>query len=167
MDVVVSGRQPRPRLPRTVPVIAVALLVTGLVAADEVRDARAREATVDLALVGARPMAALFETRAVQDAVVGVSVRNTGPTAVVVLDQRLDGGGPADPGPAAALTVGATAVLAVRWRVLCAEVGTLFGPRTLDLTVRPRRGGGRVVSLPLPPPARAAFRRAGSDACAP
>ena len=29
MDVVVSGRQPRPRLPRTVPVIAVALLVFG------------------------------------------------------------------------------------------------------------------------------------------
>ena len=167
MDVVVSGRQSRPGLPLAVPFIAMALLFTGLVSADQVRDARAREATVELALTGARPVAASFETRAVQDAVVGLSLRNGGPTAVVILDQRLDGGGPVDPGPAAALGVGATAVLAVRWRVLCAEVGTLFAPRTLDLTARPRRGGGRAVSLPLPPAARQAFRRAGSQACTP
>ena len=86
-------------------------------------------------------------------------------TSMVAAD--VDGGGPVDRVPGAALRADATSVLPVRWRVLCAEVGSLFGPRALDLTVRPRRGEQVSVSLSLPPTTRQVFRTAASLACAP
>lgn len=162
-----SGREPRPRLPRSVPLIALGLTLTWLLGAVAVRDGRARDATVDLVLDGARTTSAATGAGPVQEAVLELRVRNQGGSPVALLDQRLDGGGLVDPGPAGPLTAGGAVLLAVRWRVLCAEVGTLFGPRALDLTAQPRRGGPRRVQLPLDPATRQAFRSAASDACAP
>ena len=168
MDVIGSGAEPRARLPRSVPVIVVALVLNGLVGADAITQARARERVVDLVLTTALPAAPPARSRAVQDAVVELGVRNAGSYVVQVLDQQLDGGGPVDRVPGgAALRADATAVLPVRWRVLCAEVGSLFGPQALDLTVRPRRGEQVSVSLSLPPTTRQVFRTAASRACAP
>ena len=53
MDVVSSGAEPRARLPRSVPVIVVALVLNGLVGADAITQARARERVVDLVLTTA------------------------------------------------------------------------------------------------------------------
>ena len=167
MDVVGSGAEPRARLPRSVPVIVVALVLNGLVGVDAITQARARERVVDLVLTTALPTAPPARSRAVQDAVVELGVRNAGSYVVQVLDQQLDGGGPVDRVPGTALRADATAVLPVRWRVLCAEVGSLFGPQALDLTVRPRRGEQVSVSLSLPPTTRQVFRTAASLACAP
>ena len=167
MDVIGSGAEPRARLPRSVPVIVVALVLNGLVGADAITQARARERVVDLVLTTAAATAPPERSRAVQDAVVELGVRNAGSYVVQVLDQQLDGGGPVDRVPGAALRAEATAVLPVRWRVLCAEVGSLFGPQALDLTVRPRRGEQVSVSLSLPPTTRQVFRTAASRACAP
>ena len=167
MDVVGSGAEPRARLPRSVPVIVVALVLNGLVGADAITQARARERVVDVVLTTAAATVPPARSRAVQDAVVELGVRNAGSYAVQLMDQQLDGGGPVDRGPNAALRAEATAVLPVRWRVLCAEVGSLFGPRALDLSVRPRRGEQVSVSLSLPPTTRQVFRTAASRACAP
>ena len=167
MDVLGSGAEPRARLPRAVPVIVAALVLNGLVGADAITQSRAQERVVDLVLTTAAATAPPARSRAVQDAVVELGVRNAGSYAVQLLDQQLDGGGPVDRGPGAALRSDATAVLPVRWRVLCAEVGTLFGPRALDLTVRPRRGEQVSVSLRLPPTTRQVFRTAASLACVP
>ena len=167
MDVVSSGAEPRARLPRSVPVIVVALVLNGLVGADAIAQARARERVVDVVLTTAAATAPPARSRAVQDVVVELGVRNAGSYAVQLLDQQLDGGGPVDRVPGAALRADATSVLPVRWRVLCAEVGSLFGPRALDLTVRPRRGEQVSVSLSLPPTTRQVFRTAASRACAP
>ena len=167
MDVVGSDAEPRARLPRPVPVILVALLLNGLVAADAITKARTRERAVDLVLTTAAATAPGARSRAVQDAVVELGVRNAGAYAVQLVDQQLDGGGPVDRGPRAPLRADATVVLEVRWRVLCAEVGGLFGPVALDLTAQPRRGGQVPVSLRLPPATRQVFRTAASLACAP
>ena len=167
MDVIGSGAEPRTRLPRSVPVIVVALVLNGLVGAHAITQARARERVVDLVLTTAEATAPPERSRAVQDAVVELGVRNAGSYAVQLLDQQLDGGGPVDRVPGAALRAEATAVLPVRWRVLCAEVGSLFGPRALDLSVRSRRGEQVSVSLSLPPTTRQVFRTAASRACAP
>lgn len=164
MDIVASGREaPRPHVPAAVPFIAVGLLLLGLVAATEVRQGRTLELRVVSAAPGAEPAAA----GEVQDAVVDVTVHNSGRFGVLVLDQRLDRGGPVDRGPVRAVAGGTAVVLAARWQVRCAEVGTLFGPRSLDLTVRPARGAARGLHLPLRPAVRQAFRAAASDACAP
>ncbi len=164
MDVVGSGREaPARRLPPSAPLIALALLLVATGATAELRSAQ----DVDLRIVSAAAGATPGATGDVQDAAVDLTVRNTGAFAVEVVDQRLDRGGPVDRVPAPALAAGATAVLALRWRVLCAEVGTLFGPRSLDLTVRPARGGARQVSVALRPAVRQAFRTAASSACAP
>lgn len=169
-DVVSSGRE-HPAVPRRSALLAVALLgaagLTALVVAEAVRDRRAREATVALAVTAAdRPRPATAGASDVQDVVVDLTVHNTGGTDVVLLDQRLDGGGPVDRVPEGALAAGASAVLAVRWRVLCAEVGSLSGPVALDLTARAPRGGDQRVVLPLQPEARRTFRLAASRACA-
>lgn len=162
--------EPRAWWPRAVPVIVTGLVLNALVALDQVRETRSRQQAVDLVIIETRPAARTApasRSGAVQDAVVEVGVRNAGSYALHLLDQQLDGGGPVDRGPTAALAADATAVLAVRWRVLCAEVGSVFAPRALVLTVRPRRGGERSVSLGLTLPARQLFRTAASRACAP
>lgn len=149
------------------------LLVTGLVVADQVRAARSREtAALDLsvtaAVAAARPPGRAAAAGPVQDAVVALTVRNSGPYGLTVLEQELDGGGPVDAGPA--LAARASAVLDVRWRVLCGEVGTLFGPQELQLVVRTRSRAVRQVSLPLGPPTglvRRTFHAAAVDACGP
>lgn len=149
---------------------ALLLGVAALVVTDVVRDARERERTAEAASVrllvtSAQPTGAGRPGRPLQDVQVDLSVRNEGPSVVRVLEQRLDGGVPVDPGPATTVAAGATAVLAVRWRVRCAEVGSLFGPESLDLVVRTRSGEVRRTELAIGP-LRRTFRLAASDACA-
>ena len=150
-----------------------AVLVAGLVTADQVRAAQSRgAAAVRLVLVaasaspaGAPPAA--WSTSTVRDAVVTLTVRNDGPDRVQVLRQRLDGGGPTDPGPS--LAPGASVALSVRWRVLCDEIGSLYGPQALELVVRTRLRAVRPVQVPLGPPSgptRSAFRTSAVDGCA-
>lgn len=161
------------RLVRAALVVGLLAVVTGLAVADRVRDDRraqraAETGSVRLAVTAAVPTGAGRPGFARQDARLDLTVRNDGPSVVRVLEQRLDGGVPVDPGPATAVAAGATAVLAVRWRVLCAEVGSLYGPRSLDLVVRTRSGDVTRTRIPLGPPLgelRRAFRRAAADAC--
>ncbi|MCW2613813.1 MAG: hypothetical protein JWN08_807, partial [Frankiales bacterium] len=73
-----------------------------------------------------------------------------------------------DAGPATPVPAGAAAVLPVRWRVLCAEIGGRYGPSTLDLVVRTRSGEVRRTKVPLGPPLgalRRTIRCAAVDAC--
>ena len=150
-----------------------AVLVVGLVTVDQVRAAQSRgAAAVRLVLVAARasPAGALpaaGSTSTVRDAVVALTVRNEGPDRVRVLQMRLDGGGPTDPGPS--LAPGASVVLSVRWRVLCDEIGSLYGPQALDLVVRTPLRAVRPVQIRLGPPSgpiRSAFRTSAVDSCA-
>lgn len=175
----VLGADPRPRDPRQLGrrrllVVAVlAAVVTGVVVTDLVACARERNrrtevAGVRLSVTQAVPTGVGRPASLVQDARVALTVRNDGPSAVRVLDQRLDGGVPVDPGPGGALVPGASAVLVVRWRVRCAEIGGRFGPQSLDLGVRTR--GGEVVRtrVALGEPLgelRGTFRDAAVQAC--
>lgn len=143
------------------------------VVTDAVGDARQRTraaeaASVRLSVVAAVPTGEGRSGRPVQDARLDLTVRNDGPSVVRVLEQRLAGGVPVDAGPATAIAAGASAVLAVRWRVRCAEVGSLYGPPTLDLVVRTRSGEVVRPEVSLGEPLgqlRRTVRRAGSDAC--
>lgn len=159
--------RPRP-VPRRVALIVVALSLLAPAQVDQLRAARSREAeALRLVVTGVRPTATASSGSLVQDARVALTLRNDGPSRVRVLEQRLDGGGPSDPGPDVA--AGASAELAVRWRVLCSEIGGLYGPQALDLRVGLRGGGVRLLRLPLGPPTgqlRRGFRVAGADACA-
>ena len=193
MDVTITGQPGQPGQPGQEPppgarrsrrpLMVLAVLVLGLVTADQVRAVQARDdAAVRLVLVGAAalPVAALpaaalpaaalpvvGSASGAQDAVVALTLRNDGPRRVQVLEQRLDGGGPTDPGPS--LAAGASVVLRVRWRVLCDEVGSLFGPQALDLVVRTRLRAVRPVQVRLGPatgPVRQVFRSSAADGCA-
>lgn len=179
MEVTVSGRPPSPpgtppRRPSRKVLLSVTvglagLVVSGLVLADQVRSIRAEEAaSVRLVLTATTPVPAGTEEAPAApyaDAVLGVTVRNDGP-AVRLLEQRLDGVGPVAAGPD--LAAGSATVLVVRWRVLCSEIGNLFGPQSLDLLVRTGSGGERRLRLPLGPPRgeiRRTFRAAAVDEC--
>ena len=158
-----SAAPPRRRPSRRLVLALVALALLGLVTAQSVRAVRTAElAGVRLVVTDARPVSAATVGGGVQDAVVAVTVRNDGGSAVRVLQQRLDGGGPSDPGPS--LAAGTSTVLAVRWRVLCAEIGGLSGPRSLHLRVRTRTRAAGPVRLPLGE-LRQSFRAAASGAC--
>ncbi len=116
---------------------------------------------------------------AVVDGRVDLVVVNRGATPVRLLSARLDGAPPPaelDPRP---LAPAATTVVTARWRVRCAEVGSLPGPRMLLLRVAPVGGHEHEVRLDLRPasygnggllsgdgrgPAQL-FRLAASDAC--
>ena len=142
----------------------VALAVLGLVTVQLLRAVRMAElAGVRLVVTDARPVGATPVGGGVQDALVAVTVRNDGGSAVRVLEQRLDGGGPSDPGPS--LAAGTSTVLAVRWRVLCAESGGRAGPRSRDVRGRTRTRAAGPVRLPLGE-LRRSFRAAASGACA-
>ena len=140
----------------------VALAVTGLVAVELVGAVRSSDlAGVRLVLTDARPVGAPPVGGGVQDAVLAVTVRNDGGSAVRIVEQRLDGGGRADSGRL--IEASASAVLPVRWRVLCAQIGGLAGPRSLDLRVRTRTRAAGPVRLPLGE-LRRPFRAAASGA---
>ena len=131
------------------------------------RDAR-EAAAVRLVVTAAVPVTGGTPASPVQDALVRLTLRNDGPDAVRVLSQQLDGGGPRDPGPTGPVEPGASVLLDVRWRVLCAETGSQDGPRSLGLSVRPPHGPGRPVAIPLGAPldiTRRAFHTAAVDAC--
>ena len=143
--------------------------------------AAAREAAaLRLTLVSwsARPQRRLGA--AVVEAHVDLMVANAGATPVRLVSGRLDGSPPPaelDPRP---LAPAATAVVAARWRVRCAEVGSVPGPRTLLLRVAPVGGHEHEVRVDLRPgnygngglvsgagrgPSQV-FRLSASDACA-
>ena len=170
-DVLGQDRPPGRWPSRRVLLLVLVAVVTGLVVADGVRDRRAAQELVDLALVRAVPAPGagvrdqVPREDAVQEPVVVLPVRNAGEEPIRLVEQRLDGGGPVDR-TGRSLGAGETTGLDVRWRVLCAEVGSLEGPRRLDLVVRPRRGPARPVSLALDDAARRRFRLAASDLCA-
>ena len=116
---------------------------------------------------------------AVVEGPVDLVVANRGAAPVRLLSGRLDGSPPPvglDPRP---LAPAATTVVAARWRVLCAEVGSLPGPHVLLLRVAPVGGHEHEVRLDLRPgsygngglltgdarsPAQV-FRLTASDAC--
>ena len=114
--------------------------------------ADAREAsTLHLSLVSwsARPPPG--SGGAVVEGRVDLVVANRGATPVRLLSARLDGAPPPaelDPRP---LAPAATTVVTARWRVRCAEVGSLPGPRMLLLRVAPVGGHEHEVRLDLRP----------------
>lgn len=142
--------------------------------------ADAREAsTLHLSLVSwsARPHPG--SGGAVVEGQVDLVVANRGAAPVRLLSGRLDGSPPPAGLDARPLAPAATAVVAARWRVRCAEVGSLPGPRMLLLRVAPVGGHEHEVRLDLRPasygnggllsgdgrgPAQL-FRLAASDAC--
>ena len=132
------------------------LLAVGLQAGRSVwlehrREAVATEAAgLRLVLVEARatPVAVGVPGDPVQRAPVDLLLRNDSAFPVTVLGAGLDGTAPAL--PARRTDPGGQVVVPVRWRVLCAEVGELPGPRLLTLSVRATTGVARKVALRLP-----------------
>lgn len=173
-DLLVAGpERSTPRLLTVLPVLAVAVAGAGLLAAGELRQASREDelARVHLELVGSEGATATVTAGGRSEAVVRLAIGNAGPEPVRLVDQRLDGGPPVDAAPAGALAAGATVLLAVRWRALCSEIGSLYGPASLGLTVRTRSGATGRVELPLGPPVATAgprrqLRLAASAACA-
>lgn len=179
LQIRVDGRpvEPRPDPPpvdrrrrRLVALAVVVVVVTALAVTDLVGDRRQRErsaeaAALRLAVTGASATGTGTPSSQRQSVTVDLSVRNEGPSTVRVLAQRLDGGLPVDTGPAVGLAPGATAVLPVRWRVLCSEIGSLGGPRSLDLVLRTSRGEVRRVGVPLGDEPRGVFRAAALEEC--
>lgn len=106
----------------------------------------------------------------VQDGPVEVELRNDGPAPLRVLEVGLDGGAPFDTGPRQPVAPGERVSVVARWRVRCAEIGELGGPRALVLKVRARTGAVHLLRVPFPSyddptgPART-FRAAGVQAC--
>ena len=142
--------------------------------------ADAREAsTLHLSLVSwsARPHPG--SGGAVVEGQVDLVVANRGAAPVRLLSGRLDGSPPPAGLDARPLAPAATAVVAARWRVRCAEVGSLPGPRMLLLRVAPVGGHEHEVRLDLRPASYGnggllsgdgrgqaqLFRLAASDAC--
>ena len=143
--------------------------------------AEAREASaLHLSLVAwsARPQprsgGAVIEGR------VDLVVANRGAAPVRLLSGRLDGSPPPVGLDSRPLAPAGTTVVTARWRVLCAEIGSLPGPRALLLRVAPVGGREHDVRLDLRPgsygnggllsgdgrgPAQV-FRLTASDACA-
>jgi len=158
---------------RGVALVGLLVAVSALVAVDRVGATREQQHLADagslrLVVEAAVPTGEGRPGSPRQDARLDLTVRNDGPSVVRVLEQRFDGGVPVDPGPAAPVAAGATAVLPVRWRVLCAEIGGRYGPASLDLLVRTRSGEVRGTKVPLGPPLgglRRAIRSAAVDAC--
>lgn len=173
------GADPGPRDPRrsararfavaaVLAAVVTGVVVTDLVTAARERSRRAEVASVRLSVTQAVPTGEGRPASLVQDARVDLTVRNDGPSVVRVLEQRLDGGEPVDPGPVAGLAPGASAVLGLRWRVRCAEIGGRYGPQSLDLVVRTRRGEVVPTRVALGDPLgelRGTFRDAASEAC--
>lgn len=142
--------------------------------------ADAREATaLHLSLVAwvARPP--VGSGGAVVEGRVDLVVANQGAAPVRLLSGRLDGSPPPAGVDLRPLAPAATTVVAARWRVLCAEVGSLPGPHVLLLRVAPVGGHEHEVRLDLQPgsygnggllsgdgrgPAQV-FRLTASDAC--
>ena len=125
-----------------------------------VREAR----SLHLSLVGWSAGPAPTLGTPVVDATVRLAVRNDGPRPVRLLAGRLDGAPPQVAVGPAPVAPGTTAAVVASWRVLCAEVGTLDGPRALVLDVAPVDGRRHPVALGLRP-ARDSFREAAVAAC--
>jgi hypothetical protein len=141
-------------------------------AASRAAAARAEGAAVRLTVTGAAtaPPQRGLAGQPVQDALVLLELRNSGRVDVRVVGTTLDG----TPAAAAAvLPAGRTATVPVTWRIRCAEVGELPGPRILDVHVRARYTAHQVrIRLPfvprlhLPPGKLATvFHRAAVAAC--
>jgi hypothetical protein len=99
-------------------------------------------------------------------AAVDLTVANEGPLPVRVVSQQLDGGPPADPGPAVTVAAMHRLLLHVRWRIRCSQVGTVLGPGFLSLTVRAPHGD-HVLRVALESSTARAFHLAAVGACAP
>ena len=176
---------PPPEAPRRrgrAALVAVACAVpASLVVTDAVRDSRAEEraarraavaaeaAALSLAVVDVRraPGAAGEPGSLVQVAPVDVALRNDGPVDLTVLDVALDGDEPAAAPGGTVLRSGAAVPLWVGWPVRCAEIGSVFDPQRLDLTVRGRTGARHRVEVRLDtvPGSAAAFRAAARRVC--
>ncbi len=117
---------------------------------------------------------------AVVEGRVDLVVANRGAAPVRLLSGRLDGSPPPAGLDSRPLAPAGTTVVAARWRVLCAEIGSLPGPHALLLRVTPAGGHEHEVRLDLRAgsfgnggllsgdargPAQV-FRLAASDACA-
>ena len=117
---------------------------------------------------------------AVVEGRVDLVVANRGAAPVRLLAGRLDGSPPPVGLGLRPLAPAATTVVAARWRVLCAEIGSIPGPHTLLLRVAPVGGHEHEVRLDLRPgsygnggllrgdgrgPAQL-FRLTAGDACA-
>ena len=117
---------------------------------------------------------------AVVEGWVDLVVANRGAAPVHLLSGRLDGSPPPVGLDSRPLAPAGTTVVTARWRVLCAEIGSLPGPRALLLRVAAVGGHVHEVRLDLRPdcygnsgllsgdgrgPAQV-FRLTASDACA-
>lgn len=87
----------------------------------------------------------------VQDGVVRLVVANEGAAPVRLVAGQLDGAPPAADVELRLVPPGDTTVVTARWRVLCAEIGTLAGPKTLVLRAAPVGGREHVLRLDLRP----------------
>lgn len=111
--------------------------------------AAAQRAAVRLSLDGSGDVALIRGTpgESTQAALVRVRLRNEGPDAVELLQARVDG---TPRGLTGVVRPGGRSEVLLSWRVRCAEVGTLRGPRRLELQVRVP-AGPVAVTLDLPP----------------
>ena len=88
---------------------------------------------------------------AVVEGRVDLVLANRGAAPVRLLSGRLDGSPPPVGLDFQPLAPAETTVVAARWRVLCAEIGSLPGPRVLLLRVAPVGGHVHEVRLDLRP----------------
>lgn len=137
-------------------------------------------AALRLALVSWSPRPQRGSRGPVVEGRVDLVVANHGTAAVRLRSGRLDGSPPPAELDVRLLAPAATTVVAARWRVLCAEIGSLPGPHALLLRVTSAGGHEHEVRLDLRAgsfgnggllsgdargPAQV-FRLAASDACA-
>lgn len=163
------------RLPRVVIALGaavLALLLVGVLAVMGLARRNDEQVTAEGRLLRIGVVSAVPSLLAGQPAVdrryalVELTLSNASPLPVRVLTQQLDGGPPTDPGPATTVAPSRRLLLHVRWRVRCSEVGNVFGPGFLSLTLRAPRGEHE-LRLALDASTARAFHLAAVRACGP
>lgn len=162
----------RPAPPLLVAALSL-IFVAGVVGALAVRAVDQRRVEADrhltVAVTGAR-MGSAVPTGRSGEASAAVILNLAVSVPVSIVAAELDGAPPVSrPEPGAVTTMTQTPSLTVRWRVLCAEVGSIPGPRLLDVDVRARSGDEhRRVTLATTDddPVSRVFWLAAAQACA-
>ena len=159
------------RRPAVVLVVGVAVLLAALAVRDARRTDRLAEARAAAGLRLDVVAARAVERRGVpaqstQTGLVDVVLRNQAARPVRLAAVSVDGSADVTTGSGSVVRPGRSTTVRVGWRVECAEIGNVPGPRLLDLRVRLSSSAVYDVVVPLPGPVTdRAFHGAASTAC--